>query len=317
MTVYDKFDRSELKVGHLNERNSKTDLSVMIDPDSQPISLSEEERQKLVKIARDIYERGPAIVAYGAHLIKNGCAPLLIRMIEQGYVKQMITNGAGMIHDFEFAFQGKTEEDVEQGLQDGQFGLWDETGRIINSCINEAYENNTGKGGGESVGGLISKTTTNKQYSVLGRSYEMKIPAGIMKAFGQDIIDTHPSFDGAAWGKAAQIDFDIFAKTIQGLQGGMFLSIGSAVMSPMVFEKALSMARNTTRPENFHIVVNDIQPSNEGWSQREPGKENPAYFSRFNKTFSRAAKACNSQLTYVQLDNRAFLHNLYSILTNF
>jgi hypothetical protein len=313
------FDRNYLNIKPLSERESKTDLSSLINPDSPPPQISREDYSKLEKIAGRIRHSSPIVLAFGAHLIKNGLSKILIELMKRGYVQHILGNGAVSIHDWELAFQGKTGEDVKKYLSEGQFGIWEETGSYINRAIKK-YKN---EGYGSAIGKLISEEKLgrkciphkHKDISILGTAFSLKIPISICPNIGQDIIYTHPECDGAAIGKAGYTDFLKFVDKISKLEGGIYISIGSAITSPMVFEKALSMAKNIARQknrilENYHIVVNDIQEGRWDWSKGEPQKDNPAYYLRFMKTFSRAG----GTLEYIQMDNRSFLHNLYHFL---
>lgn len=317
------FDRSRLDMRFLSERVSKSDLSILIDPNSTPPKLPPELNSQLEQIAVTVTsareKSSPIVFAFGAHLIKNGLSRILIRLMEQGYVQHILGNGAVSIHDWELAFCGVTGEDVERYVIEGQFGLWKETGYYINTAISE----NADLGYGSAVGKLIWDgevdedivSHPHKENSILGQAYHLNIPVSICPWIGYDIIHTHPSCEGAMLGHAAYLDFLKFVETISNLEGGVYISIGSAITSPMVFEKAMSMARNVALQgrnslEDFDIVVNDIQPGNWNWSQGEPPKDNPAYYLRFMKTFSRMP----GRSKYVQLDNKAFLHNLYHLL---
>lgn len=325
MSRYKLFDRKRLKEKSVEERESKSTDSIMINPDSMPPKISELEQKLIGDLAKKIIASrkagSPVIIAYGAHLFKNGCSPILIRLMESGYVQQLLTNGAGIIHDFEMSLIGRTEEDVRKYMAEGQFGIWDETGKYINLAIKEGAKKNLGLG--ESVGkcmdeekiGRKSVMFPYKQYSITWNAYRLAIPLSSCVCIGQDIIHTHPECDGAALGKTSYSDFLIFANSVSGMQNGMFISIGSAVMAPMVLEKALSMAKNAAKAEGksldkYAIVVNDIQPGTWDWSRGEPPKDNPAYYLRFCKSFSRMG----GDFSYACLDNRAFLHNLYHAL---
>lgn len=314
------FNRNLLKLKPLAERISKSNISIMIDPDSQPPVINEEKKKMIQSLAEKIKtakkNNKPIIVCFGAHLIKNGLSLILIEMINRGFITHLVGNGAVSIHDWEFSFQGKTEEDVKKYLSEGQFGIWDETGKYINSSISRY----SCMGYGSAVGKLISDEKLGeeivkhpfKDKSILAAAYQHKIPFSICPGIGYDIIYTHPLCEGAAIGKAAYIDFLKFAKSVSNLEGGVYLSIGSAIMSPMIFEKALSMAKNVARQkgeilDNYHLVVNDIQPGSWDWSNGEPPKDHPAYYLRFNKSFSRMG----GKLEYIELDNRDFLHNLW------
>ncbi len=305
------FDRTKLNIKPLSERESKSDLSILIDPNSPPPEISPAELSKLkiiadsMKLAKE--KKAPIIFAFGAHLIKNGLAKILIELMKQGYIQHNLTNEAVVIHDWELAFQGKTEEDVRKYVAEGQFGVW-ETGEHIGKALKEGVKNNQGYG--EAVGKSI-QTLPNKDISVLGEAFRLNIPFSIGANIGQNITHIHPDFDFESAGKTSGLDFLGLVETISNLENGVYLSIGSAILSPMIFEKALSMAKNVNKNlNNYKIYVNDIQPGNWDWSQGEPPKDNPAYYLRFMKTFARMG----GDLDYIQMDNKAFLHNLYHLL---
>lgn len=318
------FNRDDLQFKPLSERRSKTDVSSIINPNSAPPQLSSiEEYSQLEKIASCIKkskeQNAPIVFAFGAHLVKNGLSSIMIDLMKRGYVQHILGNGAVSIHDWEFAFQGKTEEDVERYLSEGQFGLWEETGKYIVGAINQyPFE-----GYGTRIGRLISEEELNgrrishpyKSFSILANAYQLNIPVSIVAQIGCDIIYTHPDCDGRSIGQASYVDFLKFVNTISNLENGTYISIGSAIASPMAFEKALSMARNKAKQQdrtinNFNIIVNDIQKGDWDWSKGEPPKNNPAYYHRFLKTFSRTG----GKLQYLCMDNKAFLHNLHHLL---
>ena len=256
-------------------------------------------------------------MAFGAHLIKNGLSLFLRRFIEEGLVTHLATNGAGVIHDWENAFLGKTEEDVRSAVLKGEFGIWEETGKYINKAVINGAKKN--KGFGESVGEMIAldKFTKHrfKDFSVQDSAFKNNVNFTVHPGFGYDIIYTHPMCDGASIGKTAEIDFIKFVDSVSKLNGGVYLSIGSAIMSPMIFEKSLSMARNVAKQkkqkiDDFMIVVNDIQAGgNWKWgSGKEPKKSDPAYYLRFCKTFDRMGAR---EMYYIKADNRDFLCGLY------
>lgn len=317
------FNRNLLKLRPLSKRISKSDLSIMIDPDSPPPKIDKNNLQKIKKLARLIKQakkrNKPIILAFGAHLIKNGLSLITIELMKSGFITQLATSGASTIHDWELAYQGKTEEDVKKYVQKGQFGLWEETGKYINLAISQ----NRHLGYGKAIGKLIYEEKLGgqliphpyKSKSIFSKAYELGVPTSVCPGIGYDIIYTHPLCNGATIGEASYIDFLKFVNAVSGLEGGVYISVGSAITSPMIFEKALSMAKNLaiqdkTKLENYTIAVNDIKPTTWNWSKGEPPKDNPAYYSRFNKTFSRMG----GDFDYIQLDNRAFLHNLYALL---
>lgn len=302
----------------------------------------------------------PVIMAYGAHLFKNGLAPLVIEMMEAGYLQQLVTNGAGSIHDWEMAFHGQTEEDVQRYVKEGQFGIWQETGFYTNLAIILGAAQ--GRGYGPSIGKMIHEDRLDlpapgylrqeltrelqrgsisaqfpakaalartlekfritpgrmevphpyKRYSIQETAYRLHIPFNVCPGIGADIIYTHPLNNGAAIGQAALQDFLTFTQGITQLEDGIFFCIGSAVMGPMIFEKAIAMARNMALQDdrsldNYQIVVNDIQPGNWDWRRGDPPEDNPAYYLRFCKSFSRMG----GDFHYLQLDNRAFIQHLH------
>jgi len=307
------FNRRQLKTKPLAERKSKSDLSIIVKQDSTPPEVSHEQYSQLEKIALSVKKaresNAPIIFAFGAHLVKNGLSKILIKLMEKDYVQHILANEAVVIHDWELAFQGKTEEDVRRYVNEGQFGLW-ETGEHIGKAIKDGARGNLGYG--ESVGKLILESNyPYKETSVLSEAYRLKIPFSVGVTLGQNITHTHPDFDFESLGKVGGIDFLRFVETISNLQNGVYFSIGSAILSPQIFEKALSMARNVNNNlNNYHIYVNDIQPGNWDWSRGEPPKDNSAYYLRFMKTFARMSGTSE----YIQMDNRNFLHNLYHLL---
>jgi hypothetical protein len=286
--------------------------------------------------------------------VKNGGGPLLNRLIERGQVTHLATQGAGVIHDWEFAFHGVSTESVRENAPAGRFGSWDETGRWINLAV--AVGAAEGLGLGESVGRLIESETLTvpdpqdleqsiagepghplcaaradllgmirshsisagkievphpfKQYSVLACAVRHGVPLTVHPGIGYDIIVNHPMYHGGAIGRAAETDTRIFAQSVDRLDGGVYLSVGSAIMSPQVFEKAFSAANNlreqSGRPfiRGHLIAVVDLQDAGSwDWTQGEPPKNDPAYYLRFCKTFARMA----GELEYLQIDNLAFL----------
>jgi hypothetical protein len=339
-----EFDRNKLEILPLISRQSKSFIeNIAISPDS---FVETKNLENITRISETIIQarknKKPVILAFGAHLIKNGLSLVLRRLIEEGYVTHLATNGAGSIHDWENAFQGKTEEDVKKNIEQGQFGIWEETGKYINLALISGAFN--GKGYGEAISEMIYRERIIvpeiknekleklgiksgeikinhlfKRYSVQDAAFAKGIPFTVHPGFGYDIIYTHPLSDGASIGKAAEIDFLKFADSVSDLEGGVYISIGSAIMSPMIFEKSLSMARNLARQEgrkikDFMIVVNDIQDGNWDWnSGKEPEKDNPSYYLRFCKSFNRMGAR---ELYYVQADNRDFLLSLYHNLKN-
>jgi len=341
------FNREKIKFKSILERKSKSDIIKIAMNEDKYENFDLIDDKKIEIMAENILDakknNKSIIIAFGAHLIKNGLSPILRKMIEKRYVTHLATNGAGSIHDWEFSFIGKSEEDVRENIISGQFGIWEETGKYINlALISGALRE---KGYGESIGEMIHKEeiiipeinnisllnklknhkiTENfklihpfKQFSIQESAFFNKIPFTIHPGFGYDIIYTHPLSDGASIGKTSEIDFLKFVESVSNLEGGVYISIGSAIMSPMIFEKALSMARNTKLQDNktindFLIVVNDIKASSWDFGKNlEPNKTNPEYYERFCKSFDRMGAR---EMFYIKSDNRNFLLSLYLTL---
>jgi len=180
----------------------------------------------------------------GAHVIKCGLNPVLIELIKNKVITCVCLNGAGIIHDFEVAFQGKTSEDVAQNLKTGKFGMSKETAEFINSAVASGVE--SGLGLGNSIAKKIADSRLRyKNLSLLYNAYKYKVPVCVFVGIGTDIIHQHPSFDAGLTGEGSLRDFYTLTDIIRGLnKGGVVLNFGSAVMLPEVFLKSLNLARN-------------------------------------------------------------------------
>jgi hypothetical protein len=352
----------KLKVFPLAQRKSLARLEdILIAPDSAPLPCPATQMAVIRQCARDIVrarKKGAAVMLiYGAHLIKNGAASLLLRLLRGEWLTHLATNGAGAIHDWEFSFAGVSTESVRENVATGTFGAWAETGRNIHLAL--LAGGIAGKGFGAALGRFVSQDGVRlpspesleaalrkapahalaaaraellramrvhrlpagphavahpwKESSVLGQSFNRNVPLTIHPGIGYDIISNHPMFNGAAIGRAATIDFRLFAGAVEELDGGVVLSIGSAIMGPQVFEKTLSCVNNLRRQagrpivRGHHIYVVDLQDGGGwDWSRGEPPKDNPAYYLRFCKSYARMG----GTMTSLQIDNAAFLHHL-------
>ena len=346
------FDRTMLRVLPLAKRKNllsagkaKLGPAQALRHKLEPGAAADAVKRAAERIAAARKSGALVILAFGSHAIKNGLAPVLGALAEEGWVTHFATNGAGSIHDWEFAFLGATGEDVRANVATGSFGLWDETGKLISLAVaTGAIE---GRGYGESVGALIEtgrlvipKKPAGpaaavaelaevvsaarakpgnfrvphrwKALSLQAACFRLGVPLTVHPGIGYDIIYTHPAASGAVYGRAGYRDFLAFAESVRGISGGVYLSVGSAVMSPMIFEKALSMAQNVARSEKkpiagHSIFVVDIAPSTHDWRHGEPSADDPGYYLRYCKTFSRMG----GEMEYVSLDNRAFVAGLY------
>ncbi|MFH1215224.1 MAG: hypothetical protein V1706_01850 [Pseudomonadota bacterium] len=185
----------------------------------------------------------PVIIGMGAHVIKVGLNPLLIDLMERSIITGIALNGAGIVHDTEIAMVGRTSEDVGQVLGSGAFGAARETGEEINAAINRGAQENIG------LGQAMGKYLTERKFpynhlSLIASAYRLKIPVTVHVAVGTDIVHIHPSADGAAIGQTSHYDFRLFCSLVSGLEGGVYLNLGSAVLLPEVFLKALTVVRN-------------------------------------------------------------------------
>lgn len=224
-----------------------------------PDILAAKNLKMLISLLRDAKKKKRAILCgLGAHPIKVGLNPVLIEMMEEGWISGLALNGAGIIHDFEIAYSGYTSEDVGNQIKDGSFGMSCETGTKLNEAISAGQEN---LGLGEIVGKLIvSSDYPFKKWSLLAAAYELNIPVTVHVAIGTDTIHFHPKASGEAIGKTSLRDFFLFCSLVKGLHdGGVFLNIGSAVVLPEVFLKAVSFVRNTELElDGFSTAVFDF-----------------------------------------------------------
>jgi len=212
---------------------------------SLPDILAGHDLRELVARMKRARESDRAILwGLGAHVIKVGLSPLLVDLMERGYVSGLALNGAGIIHDFEMAVAGETSEEVAEGLGEGKFGMAEETGSLLNRAINEGVS--SGLGLGESVGAFLTDLDPpHRKLSLLFNAYRLAIPVTVHVAVGTDIIHMHPQASGEAIGKGSMTDFRLFASLVRGLDGGgVYLNFGSAVLLPEVFLKAVSVVRN-------------------------------------------------------------------------
>lgn len=197
----------------------------------------------------------PVLLGIGAHFIKVGLSPLLIQGLERGLFDAVSMNGAGVIHDAELALAGKTSEDVAEQLADGSFGMAREPARFIHSALASGVPE--GLGFGASVGKAIERSTARyRRRSLLSAAWRLNIPVTVHVCIGADIIHMHPEADGAAMGEASQRDFRRFCEMVARLERGVYLNVGSAVVLPEVFLKAVTVARNLGRPLSRITTVN-------------------------------------------------------------
>jgi len=361
-------DPQQLRVYPLAQRRSLTQVEeILVAPESPPpnltTNLSAQVRQCALKMSTARQCGAGRILVYGAHLLRNGAALILEQLLARGWLTHLATNGAGTIHDWEYAWLGRSTESVETNVATGTFGTWDETGRNIHLAL--LAGGLCGEGYGTALGRFIAEDGVTlptvhdlevslraepahplasaradllqmmhvhglpagrvrvehrwKQASILAHAFHHDVAMTVHPGIGYDIIANHPMFNGAVIGRAAMRDFHLLGGSLETLDNGVVLSVGSAIMGPQVFEKSLSCVNNLRsqahRPvvNGHEIYVVDLQKGgNWDWSHGEPPKSNPAYYLRFCKSYSRMG----GTMQYAQCDNVAFLHNLYRQLIN-
>ncbi|HEY2151912.1 MAG TPA: hypothetical protein VGH34_13970 [Vicinamibacterales bacterium] len=252
---YAEFDLSDVKTYPLKSRPSKARAEDFAKPvassgsvgallASLPNMLAAADLKKVVDAIAAARAGGAGVVwGLGAHVVKTGLGPVLIDLMERGFVSAIATNGATVIHDFEVALVGATSEDVDEALGPGRFGMAEETGRLLNGAIND------GVAAGLGVGQAITRFLAAKQpqfarSSILAAAARLDIPVTVHIAIGTDIIHMHPAASGAALGEGSLRDFRYFVSNVARLEQGVYLNCGSAVVLPEVFLKAVSLARN-------------------------------------------------------------------------
>src|SRR5512144_479220 len=261
-----KIDPSKIKTYSLRGRNSK----VLIGDSSRPhkkgssvrdffdclpdILASRHLKDVAAAVAQARKDKRPVMLGMGAHAIKVGLNPVIIDLMERGIVTSLALNGAGIIHDFELAFIGQTSEDVDQEILSGAFGMAEETGSMLNQAIKSATEN---EGIGAAVGRMIQAGDfPYKDQSLLAAGSRLEVPVTVHVAIGTDIIHMHPSFDGKATGAAAHRDFLAFCSLVSDLEGGVYINLGSAVLLPEIFLKAVTLCRNLGHTLQHFTTVN-------------------------------------------------------------
>jgi hypothetical protein len=311
---FKQFNRENLKLKPLAERENLVTLSDLIHPDSPRTSFDNPHIPVLAQEILQSTERKSAILfSCGAHVIKSGLGPVIVDLIERKMITHLALNGAGAIHDFELALIGGTSERVAEYIRQGQFGMWKETG-IINDAVKEGCKK--GLGFGESVGLMIeNENFPNKNISVLAAGIRAGIPVTVHVGIGQDIIHEHPNFDPASTGTASYRDFLVYTESVANLEGGVFINIGTAVMGPEVYLKALSMARNVASQKgksicHFTTAVFDIQEIGGDYSAEAP-KNDPRYYFRPFKTILVRTVADGGKSYYVCGEHKYTIPKLY------
>ncbi|GAB4368640.1 MAG: hypothetical protein Kow00128_14160 [Deltaproteobacteria bacterium] len=260
-------DLSKLRRPSLRSRASKVSFRGFASPvrrgmtvreflDGLPAYLAGNDFRAVADAVARARRRGaPVLLGIGAHFIKVGLTPLLLQGLDEGVFSGVAMNGAGVIHDAELALAGKTSENVEERLRDGSFGMAKETARFIHAAVADGVRD--GLGYGAAVGRAIaSSRAPHRKRSLLAAAWSRGIPVTVHVCVGADIIHMHPEADGAATGEASLRDFRTFCGIVYRMQGGVYLNVGSAVVLPEVFLKAVAVARNLGKPLSRITTVN-------------------------------------------------------------
>jgi hypothetical protein len=315
---FKQFDRSRLVLRPLSERQHDMGRDRLLHPDSPYDRCDHPALPVLAARIRAARENGRAVILMlGAHVLRQGGGPLLIDLMRRGLVTHIALNGAGAIHDYELALIGRTCESVARYVRTGEFGLWRETGGINAAALAAQRE---GIGLGEAIGRkILAEGFPHADTSVLAAGCRLEVPVTVHVSIGQDIVHEHPDCDGGATGAASYTDFLVFTQSVCDLEDGVLLSIGTAVMGPEVYLKALAMARNVAGQEGrairrFTTGVFDLLPLDEAGLHEEAARTDPRYYFRPYKTILVRTVADGGESHYVQGDHRQTVPTLYHLI---
>jgi len=316
---YPLFDRSQIRLSPLAERVHDMRLDEVLPLDADVRLNDSTEIHAVARRVIEARERDrPVILMMGAHVIKTGLSRFVIDLMERGVLTHVAANGACAIHDYELALVGATTESVARYIQEGQFGLWTETGRL-NDIVREGLA--AGMGFGESVGKAIAEGNfPHVDVSIFAAGYRLRVPVTVHVGIGYDIIHEHPNCDAAALGEASYRDFLIVAESVSHLQGGVLLNVGTSIMGPEVYLKALAMSRNVARQRGeqinrFTTAVFDLQDLGAD-VHHTPPKSEPAYYFRPFKTILVRTVQDGGESYYIRDHHQATLPALRHLIVN-
>ncbi len=318
---YPTFDRSRLQLKPLTQRVHDLDHDIFLNVDDPIQELLSKDLDTLAhRIIQAKEANATVMMMIGAHVIRRGVNPFLIDLMQKGLISLISTNGACAIHDMEFAMIGQTTESVARYIQEGQFGLWEETGRVNEAAV---FARENGFGLGEAIGKMIHENPAEfpyKETSLFAEGYRLGIPITVHVGIGQDIVHEHPNFDPAAVGETSYRDFLTLAHFVENLESGVMMNIGTAVMGPEVYLKALSMARNVAKQEkreikHFTTAVFDKIDLGDNL-QNEASKTDAVYYFRPYKTVLVRTVADGGESFYIMGDHRDTIPNLHHKIMN-
>lgn len=309
-------DLSDITTYDANIRTNLVTIDNLMTPSVTPHDeFFEEGFDELIERIKEARKNGrPVIWSMGAHVIKNRLSRYIIQLIKKGIITHVASNGAGSIHDFELAYLGGTSEDVPTAIEDGSFGMWEQTGAWMNEALKLGAELNLGYG--ESLGKYIFDNPEKFPYRedcILYQCYVNNIPCSYHIALGTDIIHQHPTCDMAIIGKCSGIDFKKMCASVAQLDGGVFLNFGSAVIGAEVFLKALSIARNLGYP-TFKITTANFDLINLGNYRCKIGYEDPNYYYRPRKNIVNRPTSQGGKGWHFNGDHQITIPTLYDML---
>ena len=318
MSRYERFDRDAITLADVSRRGHDLrarDCLPLAAPESPYVHPDFDQFVERIVAARQADR--PVIVMMGAHPIKLGLSRFLIDLIRRGIITHLGTNGAGLIHDFELATLGGTSENVARWIREGQFGLWQQTGRL-NDLIREAAARDEGLG--EGVGrAIVESSAPHADLSLAAAAWRSGVPFTSHVALGCDIIHAHANCDPVAVGRTTYHDFLVFARSVQDLEHGVFVNLGTSTIGPEVYLKSLSMARNVAASRSEKIVdfttaVVDLVDLPADYRSGPPSKDHAQYYYRPWKTILARTVADGGTSYYFKGDHRQTIPTLWDAL---
>jgi hypothetical protein len=310
---YPIFNRNRLILEPLAKRQHDMSIEDVLNLDEKVAPIDNPSLDEVAtRVVKAEKSNSQIIMMMGAHVIKRGLSRFVIDFMERGLITHIGINGACAIHDFELGLIGATTESVARYIQNGQFGLWRETG-LINAAIADGVRDELGFG--ESVGRMIEEDQfPHRDISILATGYRLRIPVTVHVGIGYDIIHEHPNCNGADLGMASYQDFLIITQSITGLQGGILLNFGTSVMGPEVYLKSLAMARNVAfqegkRINQFTTALFDLIDLGSDIHQEAP-KTDARYYFRPYKTILVRTVQDGGESFYIRGDHQVTLPNL-------
>lgn len=313
---FSEFDRTDLSLLPLEQRTHDLDTSIIMPLDAIPIDQPALEKVA-DRVVRAKSNRSSIIWMAGGHVVRSGVQRYIIDLMQQGAVSCLAVNGAVAIHDFELALVGATTESVNRYIHEGQFGLWRETG-LINDIVKKAAASEQGLG--EAIGRYImERQLPNRHLSLLGTAHRLGVLVTVHVGIGYDIVAEHPNYSGAAFGETSYRDFLRFTHAVCGLEGGVVMNFGSAVMGPEIYLKALAMARNQAHQQgrviaHFTSLVCDLMDLPEDVTTEAPKSDHRYYFRPWKTMLARTVRD-GGESFYVRLPHNRSIPMLWSAVS--